>query len=125
MDEPTQFIQPKEVKRQHHPPRTTNQASKPPSGKSAGLIPPVTGFGTTPACSRSASASTLDSGKIFAPVSLFCWPNDPLMVRSSEDRTASGGPSSNEGFSSFSTSLVMAILKLVAFEEIRSDVAGL
>jgi hypothetical protein len=38
-----------------------------------------------------------------------------LMVRSSEDRTASGGPSSNEGFSSFSTSLVMAILKLVAF----------
>ena len=71
-----QLIQPKLTKRQDQPPRTTSQASSPPSGKSAGLIPPCTGsgFGMTPFLSRSASASTSDSGNILASVCLFWLP---------------------------------------------------
>lgn len=69
-----QFIQPKEQKRAHQQPRITSQASKPPSGKSAGLVPPATeptGLSSKPPFSRSACASASFSGKILAWVSLF------------------------------------------------------
>lgn len=71
-----QFIHPKLQKRQSHPPRTTRLASRPPSGKSAGLMPPAVGVGggSSPRFSRSASASIEGSGRMFASVCLSALP---------------------------------------------------
>lgn len=70
-----QLIQPKLQNRAHQHPKTTSHASTPPSGKSAGFIPPTTGpvgFSSKPPLSRSACACASFSGKILASVSLFC-----------------------------------------------------
>jgi len=70
-----QLIQPKLQANAHQLPKTTSHASRPPSGKSAGFVPPATGpagLSSKPPFSRSACASASFSGNMLAWVSLFC-----------------------------------------------------